>query len=221
MNHDNSSFKPNKGRYMINKSSLSQRVLRLAVTSAFTFGLSASALAGPPTDFVKSQTKDVTKILSKKETKARAKKLDKILQQSVDFRELASRSLKGHWEKQTPEAQEQFLNLLQRMLEANYTSKLSGKKLGEDYSVEYLDEKTRGDLAIVKTRVLIKEDKKPVSYKLTKKNDTWIVFDIVIDDISLEETYRESYTAIIEDEGWDSLIDRMKAKVVELEAANK
>ncbi len=202
-------------------SAFSHRLVRLVLTSALMLGVSSTALAGPPTDFVKGQTKDVTKILSQKESKARAKKLDKILQKSVDFRELAARSLKGHWEKQTPEAQEEFLTLLQRMLEANYTSKLSGKTLGKDYSVEYLDEKTRGDLAIVKTRVVLKEDNKPVSYKLTKKGDGWIVFDIVIDDISLEETYRESYTAIIEDEGWDSLITRMKAKIEELEAANK
>lgn len=199
----------------------SHRILRFTIASALTLGLSASAMAGAPTDFVKGQTTEVTELLKKKESKARAKKLDKILQQSVDFRELAARSLKGHWEKQTPEAQEEFLSLLQRMLEANYATKLSGKQLGKDYSVEYLDEKTRDDLAIVKTRIVIKKENKPVSYKLTKKGDAWIVFDIVIDDISLEETYRESYTAIIDDEGWDSLISRMKDKIKELEAANK
>ncbi len=203
---------------MMNLSRISKNILSSGF--ALLVGLSAStALAGPPTDFVKGKTKDVTSILAKKESKARAKKLDKILQQSVDFRELAARSLKGHWEKQTPEAQQEFLDLLQRMLEANYSSKLSGKQLGADYSIEYLDEKTRGDLAIVKTKVMVKEDTKPIAYKLTKKDSGWIVFDIVIDDISLEETYRESYTAIIEAEGWDSLISRMKEKIKELESA--
>lgn len=202
------------------KHRVSKSLLNLGCTLALCFS-AGTAFAGAPTDFVQGKTKEVTGILAQKESKARAKKLDKILQQSVDFRELAARSLKGHWEKQSPEAQQEFLTLLQRMLEANYSSKLSGKQLGSDYSIDYLDEKTRGELAIVKTSVVVKEDKKPISYKLMKKEDGWIVFDIVIDDISLEETYRESYTAIIEEEGWDSLITRMKAKIKELEAANK
>ena len=205
----------------MNTSTLSRHLTRSLLAAAVLCMTASTALAGPPTEFVQGQTKEVTSILSQKETKARAKKLDAILQRSVDFRELASRSLKGHWEKQTPEAQQEFLTLLQRMLEANYTSKLSGKQLGKDYSVEYLDEKTRGDLAIVKTSVTVQEDRKPVAYKLTKREDGWIVFDIVIDDISLEETYRESYTAIIEEEGWGTLISRMKDKIKELESAGK
>ena len=191
------------------------------ILAVLLLGLAAPALAGEPTDFVKGQTAKVTDILSQPESKKRAKKLDTILQATVDFRELAARSLKGHWEERTPEEQEEFLRLLQEMLEANYASKLSGQTLGEDYEIEYTGEKTRKNLAIVKTRIRAGEDLKPVEYKLIRRDKgEWIVFDIVIDDISLEETYRESYTEIIKEEGWDSLIQRMKDKIKEIEAAN-
>lgn len=190
---------------------------------------SLPAFAGAPTDFVKTQTKEVTGILSKKPTARRAKKLDKILQRTVDFEELAARSLGKHWEARTEEEKTKFLGLLQQMLEANYASKLSGKKLGKDFKIEYTREKAReknGEtIAIVGTSVTIetKEGKevKPVVYKLIKKGDDWIAFDIVIDDISLVETYEESYVAIIEDEGWDELINKMEAKAKELREAMK
>lgn len=195
-----------------------RKYLAGALFSVVALGFALPAFAGPPTDFVKGKTARVTKILSKPESKRRAKKLDKVLQATVDFRELAARSLKGYWEERTPEEQQEFLDLLQRMLEANYAKKLSGKKIGKDYKIEYLEEKTRGELAIVKTRVSAGEEVKPVDYKLIKRGDEWICFDIVIDDISLEETYRESYTEIIKAEGWDSLIKRMKAKIEELES---
>lgn len=175
-----------------------------------------TAWAGPPTDYVKKKTGTVTDTLEKPDSKKRQKNLHKILEETIDFRELASRALGEHWEARTPEEQQQFLDLLQELLQANYEGKLEGSSLGEDYEIKYLEEKTRGDKAIVKTMVVTKEEEKPVDYKLVEKEAGWTIFDVVIDDISLEETYRESYTEIIEKEGWDSLIKRMKDKAKEL-----
>ena len=73
-------------------------------------------------------------------------------------------------------------------------------------------------IALVKVDVVLKDGKKPLVYKLLQRGGSWVVFDIVIDDISLEETYSEDYTAIIVDEGWPALIQKMKDRVKELEA---
>ena len=180
---------------------------------------SAVAMAGEPTDFVKAKTSEVTSILSKKESKSRAKKLDSVIQKTIDFEALAARSLKGYWEKRTEDERKEFLSLLQQLLQSNYEKKLSGKTLEKDYTIKYLSEAQRGDVAIVKTSIKHKGESKPVSYKLQKSGKAWIAYDIVIDDISLEETYRESYTEIIKQEGWPALIQRMKDKVKQIKAA--
>lgn len=187
----------------------------LLTTLLLLAGTVGVALASP-TDYVKKRTGEVTKTLSKADSEKRQKELKEVLQQTIDFRELASRALGEHWEARSEEEKQEFLDLLQEMLQANYEGKLSGKTLGDDYTIEYSDEKTRGDKAIVKTVVVAKEEKKPVDYKLVKKGEDWSIFDVVIDDISLEETYRESYVEIIEKEGWGSLIQRMKDKAKEL-----
>ncbi len=193
------------------------KTLTAALLALALVFVSATSFAGEPTDYVKSKTKEVTSILSKKESKSRTEKLRKVLETTIDFRELAKRSLGEHWEARTPEEQEEFLSLLQELLRANYETKLGGNTLGEDYTIKYADEATRKDRAIVKTMISHKEESKPVDYKLIKK-DAWTIYDVVIDDISLEETYRESYVEIIEDEGWDSLITRMKERVDEIKA---
>lgn len=194
--------------------------MKLKLLTTLIAVLLTTALALPawanPTEYVKKQTEDVTKILSKKDSKKRQKQLKKVVQETIDFRELASRALGEHWAKRTPEEQQEFLDLLQELLQANYEGKLSGKTLGEDYEIEYTDEKTRGDKAVVKTVVKGKEEKKPVDYKLLKKEKDWTIYDVVIDDISLEETYRDSYVEIIEKEGWAALIKRMKDKAEEV-----
>ena len=196
-----------------------RNIVVFLMAGIFALSSATVAFAAEPTDYVKKRTGEVTKTLSKPDSKKRQKKLKKVLQETIDFRELASRALGEHWSARTPEEQQQFLDLLQELLQANYEGKLSGKTLGDDYQIEYTEEKTRGDKAIVKTVVIAKEEKKPVDYKLVKKGDGWTIFDVVIDDISLEETYRESYVDIIEKEGWDSLIQRMKDKAKQLREA--
>ncbi len=192
-----------------------------AAAVVLSIGLSASLAWATPTDYVKKRTDDVTKILSKKDSKKRQEQLKDVLQQTIDFRELASRALGQHWTARTPEEQQEFLDLLQELLQANYEGKLSGKTLGKDYEIKYADEKVRADKAIVKTVVVAKEESKPVDVKLVKKGEDWSIYDVVIDDISLEETYRDSYVEIIEKEGWTSLIQRMKDKAAEIRTADK
>lgn len=191
-----------------------------AIFIALVAVMGTPAFAGEPSDFIKEQSVEVTKLLRQKESKKRAEKFSKKINDVVDFELLASRALGEHWEKRTPEEQQEFLTLLQALLQENYRSQLEGRVLGEDYDIEYVEEKVRGDRAIVRTLVTWEEGKRPVEYKLEKKEaGNWVVYDIVIDDVSLEETYRESYTAIIEEEGWETLISRMKERLEELRAS--
>ena len=185
------------------------------------FLAAATASAGAPTDFIKKHTDDVTRLLGQEESAERAEKFSEKADQIIDFRELASRALEGHWKKRSADDQDQFLSLLQELLEANYKKKLQGNQVGEDYEIEYLEEKQRGDRALVRTVVKWGEtDKKqkPVEYRMMEKEAGWVVYDLVIDDISLEETYRESYTKIIEEDGWEELISKMQEKIKELKS---
>ena len=95
------------------------------------------------------------------------------------------------------------------------------KILKGDYAIQYTGEKVRANRAIVKSTVRVKDTSKPVDYKLMQKDAKWVVYDIVIDDIGLEETYREAYVEIIEDEGWTGLISRMKEVLADRRAAAK
>ncbi len=196
--------------------SMKFRIKTTLATLAASLLLAGSAFADQPTDYVKAKTEVVTKTLQKPDSKKRQQELQKVLDETIDFSELAARSLGDHWAKRSAEEQAEFLALLRDMLQANYEGKLQGQKLGADYEIKYDDEKTRGDKAIVKTTVVTKDGDKPVEYKLVQKGDDWVIFDVVIDDISLEETYRESYVQIIEKEGWPALIQRMKDKSKEL-----
>lgn len=175
------------------------------------------AWAGPATEYVQSKTNQITKLVAEKPTKKRDEKLREVINETLDFRELASRSLGKHWEERTPEEQAEFLDLLQELLRSNYEVRLGGKSFkSSEYEISYEDEKVRGDRAIVKSLVKYKEESRPIDYRLLQRDKTWVIYDVVIDDISLEETYRESYVEIIETDGWAELIKLMKEKVKEI-----
>jgi phospholipid transport system substrate-binding protein len=204
------------GRTMLRRlcTYLSASVLAIGLLLAST-GL---VWAGEPTKFIEKNAAEVSDLLRQQDSQERQAKFSEKIDEVVDFRELASRALGEHWKARTDEEQQQFLDLLQELLEANYRDSLQGNTLGEDYEIEYLDERTKDSLAIVKTRIKWEEDDRPVDYKMIEKEGAWVIYDIVIDDISLEETYRESYTEIIEQEGWDELISRMKERAEALRA---
>ncbi len=176
-----------------------------------------------PTEYIKHHTADVTDLLAQKESEERARKFSEKAEEVIDFRTLASRALGEHWDARNDEERQEFLDHLQTLLEANYKNKLEGNEVGEDYTIDYREEKQRSDRALVRTRIAWGEsdkEQKPVEYKLMKKEDGWVVYDVVIDDISLEATYRDSYTKIIEEEGWAALIDKMEQKIEKIRSGD-
>lgn len=181
------------------------------------FTASAFAQEKSPLEVVKARSSELTTILGEPDSAERSERVNKALYDTVDFSELATRALGKHWTNRTEAERAEFLDLLQRLLQANYSQQISGRKLGKDYTLEYGDERIRGDRAVVKMTVKYDKKKHPVTYRLTKKGNTWVVYDLVIDDVSLEETYREGYVPIIEEDGWDGLIQLMKDRLAELE----
>lgn len=188
---------------------------------AVAFSASPAAAVESPTDFIKKHSKEVTELLSQDESPGRAEKFSEKAHNLIDFRTLASRALEGHWEERSDAEQEKFLELLQKLLEANYKKKLEGYELGEDYEIKYLEEKQRDDRALVSTKVIwgnSEKKRKPVKYKMMKQEGDWIIYDVVVDGASLEQTYRDAYTEIIRKDGWDTLIEKMKQKIEKLRA---
>ena len=173
-----------------------------------------------PTAFIQRQTDDVTELLAQEASPERAEQYSAKVQEIVDFRMLASQALGEYWEARTEQEREEFLSLLQQLLEANYKRRLEGQTVGEDFTVDYLDTRQRGDRAIVDTLIIWgegAEERTSVSYKLARQAGGWTIYDIVIDDVSLVASYRDSYTQVIREEGWEVLIEKMEARIEELE----
>jgi len=187
-----------------------------------TFALSLVAFTGTafaeekPMDYIKNRVKLVDTILAgpmgERDAKLRA-----LFNESVDFDDLAERSLGKHWPKLSEEQRTLYKKTFRELLELTYTKRLSKKNPESDYTIEWDGEKVRKDTGTVTAFVLYEETETEMEFTLKKHPEKgWIIYDAMIDGASVERTYQKNYGKIIDKEGFDSLIKKMNDKIAEL-----
>ena len=143
-----------------------------------------------------------------------------IANEIFDFGEIARRSLGRYWQPLSDAQRTEFVGLFGDLLERSYISKI---ELYGGEKIVYSGERMDGDLAIVSTKILTKNGTEvPIDYRLFKRGDSWKVYDVNIEGISLVSNYRTQFNKIIQSNGYNTLVDRMKAKQTEsLEGASQ
>jgi phospholipid transport system substrate-binding protein len=185
---------------------------------AFNFFSPPKTEAGEPTEQVKQTVDAVIKILNDKELRKPEKanerrlKVRETVDKRFNFEEMAKRSLALHWKNKTPQEQKEFVSLFSDLLEDSYIKKIERY---ENEKVSYYDERTDGSYATVRTKIITtKEAEIPVDYKICKKGQSWEVYDIVIEGVSLVNNYRTQFNQIIRSGSYEELVTRLKKKVL-------
>jgi phospholipid transport system substrate-binding protein len=178
--------------------------------------LAAAAVAGPPSDQLRTQIERVLKTLEDPELKKDSKGLGprkavrRIANEIFDFGETAKRSLGRHWQVRTPAEREEFVMLFADLLERSYISKV---ELFDGERITFTGDTIDGDLALVRTRIITKQGTEiPVDYRMLKKGDRWMVYDVVIEGVSLIANYRTQFNKIIQTSSYQELVKKMKTK---------
>jgi len=193
-----------------------KRILLLLTASIFI----ASVASATPTDEVKKTVDEVVRIVADKEMKKNETKRRHALKRSIstifDYSEMAKRSMGKHWNARTAAEKKQFTELFATLLENSYAGKI------ESYNNEkivYIKEIADGDHAEVKSKVVTAaRDEFTLDYRLFKQNGRWMVYDVVIEGVSLVSNYRSQFNKIITANGYDRLVKKLQSKNEELKA---
>jgi ABC-type transporter MlaC component len=150
------------------------------------------------------------------ESEAKNADIQKIVGGFLDFDELAKRSLSRHWESLSPAKRADFTKTLRELVERNYIKQLYGQP---DYNLKLEQEERTGNEASVSGTLHAKAKGKKVTmaleYKMLRKNNRWVVYDVITDDLSLLENYRAEFNKVIAKESFDALLGKMKKKLAE------
>ena len=174
------------------------------------------------TDEVKRVVDEVVRIvanpeLNKPQKEAqRRQMLRTTISRIFDFAEMAQRSLATHWKERTPGERKEFVSLFQTLLENSYSGKIEGY---HNEKIVYLGESVDGDHAEVKSKVIApKGDEYSLDYRLANKGGKWMVYDVVIEGVSLVSNYRGQFNRIINSQGYPGLLKKLRAKSEEIKA---
>jgi phospholipid transport system substrate-binding protein len=181
----------------------------------------SAAQAGPPTEQLKAGIDKVLAILQdpalKQPAKAeeRRQKIRAIANDVFDWQETGKRALARHWQARSPQEREEFSKLFADLLERSYVGKIeaySGEKIV--YGEETLD----GDQATVRTKLITKSGTSiPIDYQMQKADERWRVYDVKIENVGLVANYRSQFNRIIQQSGYNDLIQRLRTKQEELQ----
>jgi len=190
--------------------------LLLTLMTGLTLTFTVMSHAGnTPTDDVRSSVDSILEILKNEQLDKEGKRtqMSALINKRFDFRAMSQRTLATNWKKTTDEEKQQFVALFSQLIENSYIGKI------ESYTnekVDYPGEKVKGRKAIVETLIITSSGDVPVNYKVYQKGDQWLVYDVVIEGVSLISNYRSSYQEIVKKEGFDGLLTKMQEKIDEL-----
>jgi phospholipid transport system substrate-binding protein len=197
-------------------------LVRLALACALLVAPLAAreADAGAPTDQLRSQVDRVLKLLEdpglQSPDKARERRVAvrKVADEIFDFGETARRALGRHWAARTPEERDEFVRLFGDLLERSYISKI---ELYGGEKIQYIGDRIDGETALVQSKLLTKNGSEvPIEYRMLKKAERWLVYDVVIEGVSLVANYRTQFNKIIQTSSFQELVKKMKTRQEQL-----
>jgi len=140
--------------------------------------------------------------------------LEKTMEQYLDFDEIATWIVgKTIWGKSNTIDKEEFLDELKKLMLKTYSKTVYHYV---DSDVSFITPKSNNKNFSTQKRIqissIMKKNNKNVniSYRLIKNNDSWLVFDVIIEGISILKSLKNQYSDMIKTYGLNYVNKKMK-----------
>ena len=145
----------------------------------------------------------------------RRRELRQAIESEFDFSEMSRSALGYHWRNLSPDDRAKFTRLFTSFIEDAYLSKI------QDYSgqrVRFDGQTPLGQGYIQINSEIIQPGKSSiaVNYLLLQKGDTWKIYDVTVEAISIIANYRNQFNRVINEKGFPTLMADLRAKQQEL-----
>jgi phospholipid transport system substrate-binding protein len=176
----------------------------------------SGAGAGEPLNTVKSATDRALLVLRdpqlqpKNKRRERIDRLKEIINPIFDYEETAKRALGTHWRRRSPAEQLEFVKIFRAFLEKIYSDHIdqyAGERIS--FGREIVD----GEYAEVNAVIVsAKGEEFPLIFKFRRAADKWLVYDAVVENISIVQNYRSQFDRVIRTSSYEELLKRIREK---------
>jgi phospholipid transport system substrate-binding protein len=195
---------------------LKKYFIKLLFLAVF-FSFNSIADLGPE-DLVKKTAEDVLFAIKTDQEiqKGNKEKIYQLAEEKIlpnfDFEKVARLVLGRAWRSASDDQKKGFIIEFRTLLLKTYAVALSKYK---NQKIEFKPTRMSDsdEIVIVKSEI-IQSVAQPirVNYALSKSTGKWLVFDIVIEGVSLVTNYRSQFSSVIKKNGMDTLIKRLAKK---------
>jgi phospholipid transport system substrate-binding protein len=138
---------------------------------------------------------------------ARRSALETVLRNSVNYREMARRSLGLTWVSLTDAEKQHFDDLFVQVLR----DAIAFRYAFSDIEFIYLGERQEKNFAEVRTLFRRQKGDTAVDLRLSNQSGRWLIYDVVIDGVRLVDNYRAQFAHVIKEATFVGLMNKMEA----------
>jgi len=173
-----------------------------------------------PEDTISPAINNILDILRNKnmESSAKKAKIKDIIYKHFDLEETARRVMGINWRQLSPYQQKIFTDKFKELMENSYINKIDTYA---DEEVVFNKTQVQDRYAKVEGFIKGKSNDIPISFIMLNKNSTWMVYDFIVENVSLVSNYRTTYNQVYTKEGFTRLIEEMERKILELKQINR
>jgi phospholipid transport system substrate-binding protein len=200
-----------------------RRALAFALALSVSLLSTTPASAGMPTDRVRGFFEDVNRIIADPayddRLADRIAALRALLADMIDFRSAAAAALGSEWAARAPQEREEFVRLFTDLLQTSVVGSVGARARldGNGVAVTYVGELADGPGVTVATTVLTRSgEPMGVGYRMSQRSGRWLVYDVVVDGVSLVENYRAQFHKVMHRSSYNGLVGEMRTRIVEL-----
>jgi phospholipid transport system substrate-binding protein len=137
--------------------------------------------------------------------------IDKIF----DFSAIAKLALGRNRKVFQPDELQAFTKVFKEFIGYTYLNRIEGDY--EDLKIDFHGEKMLPkNKAIVNTTAVRGNTPTPIDYKLRNKGGKWLIYDVLVEGISLIKNYRTQFNELLMKKSPQDLIDQIEAKAQKL-----
>jgi phospholipid transport system substrate-binding protein len=174
-------------------------------------------LAGSALDMVKTNANSVLDVLRDPKLKGDAgkkvkeQKIEAAAEKLFDYVELSKRTLGLSWNKLSMDQRKEFVELFKTLLRNTYIDRImayTNEKVEFTKEVQLTETTTEVQSLVTKGNTKV-----PINYRVIKKGSDWMVYDVVIEGVSLISNYRTQFREILGNNPPQVLIDTLRKRV--------
>ncbi len=175
------------------------------------------ALAAAPSAFVKGILDEVLAIQSNPaqqgpaHEEARAQAIRRVIQKNFDFPYMAQDSLGAAYDRLSAGQRQEFASVFSSLFQSSYTNMVLRFLTRED--IKYGKETLTGSQARVDTTLMRANDNIKVEYLLHQKGGGWLLYDVIVDGVSILDKYKSGFAREIQTGSFESLLGKMKTQL--------